>query len=66
MKKKKLRTRTKFVIAAMVAIVIYAAISLAWAWFGKEISDTLTTCWFAAWTVELALLAGIKIKDKDE
>lgn len=64
--RKKIRTRTKFVIAAMVAIVIYAAICIIWAWYDKEVSDTLTTCWFAAWTVELALLAGIKIKDKDE
>lgn len=62
---KKMRTRTKFVIAAMVAIVLYAAVCLTWEWFGKETSDTLTTCWFSAWTIELALLAGIKIKDKD-
>lgn len=65
MKKKQLRTRTKFVIAAMIAIVVYAAVSIVWAWYDKTISDTLTTCWFTAWTVELALLAGIKIKDKE-
>lgn len=63
--KKGIRTRTKFVIAAMIAIVIYAAVCIAWSWFDKTVSDTLTTCWFAAWTVELALLAGIKIKDKE-
>ena len=63
--KKKVRNRTKFVIAAMIAIVLYAAVCIVRSWFDKTISDTLTTCWFAAWTVELALLAGIKIKDKE-
>ena len=28
------------------------------------ISSELTVAWFSAWTVELALLFGIKIKDK--
>ena len=34
--------------------------------YDKEVSDTLTVSWFAAWTAELALLAGIKITDKEE
>ena len=32
----------------------------------KVVPDSLTVAWFAAWTAELALLAGIKIKGKDE
>ena len=28
-------------------------------------SAELTTAWFAAWTIELALLYGIKVKSKD-
>jgi hypothetical protein len=30
------------------------------------VSSELTVAWFAAWTVELGLLAGIKIKDSSE
>ena len=32
----------------------------------KTVPDSLTVAWFAAWTAELALLANIKIKGKDE
>ena len=32
----------------------------------KIVPDSLTVAWFAAWTAELALLANIKIKGKDE
>ena len=32
----------------------------------KMVPDTLTVAWFSAWTVELALLAGLKIKSKEE
>ena len=28
---------------------------------GSEISSTITTCWFAFWTVEILALAGIKV-----
>lgn len=45
----------------VVAIVVYAVADLALQYFtGNEISSTLTTCWFAFWGSELALLAGIK------
>jgi len=30
------------------------------------VPDSLTVAWFAAWTAELALLANIKIKGKDD
>lgn len=32
----------------------------------KTVPDTLITAWFAAWSIELALLFGIKIRGKDE
>lgn len=32
----------------------------------KTVPDSLTVAWFAAWTAELALLANIKIKGKDD
>ena len=45
----------------VVAIVVYAVADLVLQYFtGSEISSTLTTCWFAFWGSELALLAGIK------
>lgn len=64
--KKKLKNRTKFAIAACINIIWYTVACLILVIFEKEIPDALTTCWFAAWTVELALLFGIEIKKKDE
>lgn len=57
-----MRTRTKFVIAAIVAIMLYTVAVFVAAFFDKQIPDSLTVAYFSAWTVELALLAGIKIK----
>ena len=31
----------------------------------KTVPDALTVAWFGAWTVELGLLFGIRIKDKE-
>ena len=66
MRKKKLRTRTKFVIASMTAIVAYTIVDFVLLFLEREVDTTLTVAWFAAWTTELALLAGIKIKDKGD
>lgn len=63
-KKKPLRTRTKFVIAAMVNISWYTIAVLAISCFDHTVPSELTVAWFGAWTVELALLAGIKVKSK--
>lgn len=65
MQKKKMKNRTKFVIAAIIAITSYTITSIVLLFYDKSISDTLTVSWFTAWTAELALLAGIKIKDKE-
>lgn len=60
-----MKTRTKFVIAAIINIIWYTLVCLVAAFLDKAVSDTLTIAWFSAWTVELALLAGIKVKGKE-
>lgn len=62
---KKLNKRTKFTILAMVMIIAYTVVSLILAANGKEVPAELTVSWFGAWTVELALLFGLKIKAKE-
>ncbi|MEG2175718.1 MAG: hypothetical protein RRY97_02495 [Oscillibacter sp.] len=59
-KKKPLRTRTKFVIAAMVNISWYTIAVLAISCFDHTVPSELTV----AWTVKLVLLAGIKVKSR--
>lgn len=66
MPKKKLKNRTKFAILSVVNLTWYAIAVLVLTYFDKVVPDTLTQAWFAAWTVELALLFGIKIKDKGD
>lgn len=64
--KKKMKTRTKFTIFSMFNLIWYTVAVL---WLSSNdhiVPDALTVAWFAAWTVELALLFGIKIKDKSE
>ena len=61
-----MKKRTKFVIAAMVNIIWYTIVVLVLSYKDKTVPDALTVAWFSAWTVELALLAGIKLKGKDE
>ena len=61
-----MKKRTKFVIAAMINIIWYTIVALILSAKDKTVPDALTVAWFSAWTVELALLAGIKVKGKDE
>lgn len=63
---KKLRKRDKYLIAAVANLVWYCIAALILTGCDKTVPDSLTVAWFAAWTAELALLAGIKIKGKDE
>ena len=63
---KKMRKRTKFVIAAMTNIIWYTVAVLILSAKDKTVPDALTVAWFSAWTVELAILYGIKVKGKDE
>lgn len=61
----KMRKRTKFTIVAIVNIIWYTIAVLIINACGHEVQSELTIAWFAAWTAELALLAGIKIKEKE-
>lgn len=61
-----MKKRTKFTIAAIVNLTWYCVAALVLSALGKTVPDSLTVAWFAAWTVELALLFGIKIKNKGE
>ena len=60
-----MRTRTKFAICAVCAILLYTAASFWMSYNGKYVPDSLTTAFFAAWTVELGLLFGIKLTDRE-
>ena len=62
----KLRKRDKYVIAAVLNLCWYCIAVLVLTAHDKVVPDSLTVAWFSCWTVELALLAGIKIKEKGE
>ena len=62
----KLPKRDKYLIAAIANLLWYCIAALVLTAYDKAVPDTLTVAWFAAWTAELALLAGIKIKDKGD
>lgn len=62
--KKKIKKRTLFTILAVFNLTWYTVVVLVANFFDHTISPELTLGWFAAWTVELALLYGIKVKDK--
>ena len=61
-----MKTRTKFVICSVINLIWYTIATLVLTWFDKTVPDSLTVAWFSAWTVELALLAGIKIRGNVE
>ena len=63
--KKKLKKRTKFTILAVFNIIWYAIADIILTYHGTPLPSDLTIAWFTAWTVELALLYGIKVKSKD-
>lgn len=63
---KRMRKRDKYVIAAVLNLWWYCIAVLVLTAYDKVVPDSLTVAWFAAWTAELGLLAGIKIKGKDE
>lgn len=65
-KLKTMRKRDKYVWAAIFNLTWYCVSVLVLSGFGKIVPDSLTVMWGAAWTAELALLAGIKIKGKDD
>ena len=63
---KALKKRDKYVLSAIVNLTWYCVAALVLSAMGKTVPDSLTVAWFSAWTVELGLLFGIKIKNKGE
>lgn len=61
-----MKKRTKFTIISIINIIWFTIVVLILSMLDKTIPDSLITCWFGAWTIELALLFGIKVKSKDE
>lgn len=62
-----MRTRTKFVILAILSLYACFIANIVLSAFGKEqLSDAFCVAWTSAFTVELALLAGITVKGKGE
>ena len=65
-KLKTMHKRDRYVWAAIFNLTWYCIAVIAAAFFDKMVPDALTVAWFSAWTVELALLFGIKVKAKEE
>ena len=63
---KKLKSRTKFTLVAIFKLEWYTVVALYLSSINVTVPSELTVAWFAAWTVELGLLFGIKIKEKGE
>ena len=63
---KALKKRDKYVLAAIANLTWYCVAVLILTGCEKTVPDSLTVAWFSAWTVELGLLYGIKIKNKGE
>ena len=63
---KKLKSRTKFTLVAIFNLEWYTVAVLYLSATNVTVPSELTVAWFAAWTVELGLLFGIKIKSKEE
>lgn len=61
-----MKKRDKYLIAAIANLTWYCIAALVLTALGATVPDSLTVAWFAAWTAELALVAGIKIKNKGE
>ena len=61
--KPKMKKRTMFTILSVVNLTWYTVAVLILNFFDHTVSPELTIGWFAAWTAELALLFGIKVKD---
>ena len=61
-----MRKRTKFTILSIFNLTWYAVVVLILNACGHTVDTELTVGWFTAWTFELALLFGIKVKSPKE
>lgn len=57
-----MKKRDKYLIAAICNLTWYCVAALVLSARGAMVPDSLTVAWFAAWTTELALLAGLTVK----
>lgn len=64
--KPKMKRRTKFTILAVFNLTWYAVVVLILNAHDHAVDTVLTGGWFAAWTAELAILYGIKVKSPKE
>ena len=62
----RVKKRDKYLLFSIFNIVWYAIAVLILSAHDKCVPDSLTVAWFSAWTVELALVAGFKIKGRCE
>lgn len=65
-KLKAMKKRDKYVLTAIANLTWYCIVALILSALDKSAPDSLTVAWFSAWTIELGLLYGIKIKNKGE
>lgn len=65
-KLKSLKRRTIFTIVSIFNLEWYTVVVLYLSSINVTVPSELTVAWFAAWTVELGLLFGIKIRSKEE
>lgn len=60
--KKQAKTSNIVLIASIAAITLYTIVALIIQYStGTEVSSTLSTLWYGFWTVEITVLAGIKV-----
>jgi hypothetical protein len=63
---KKQKKRTKFTIVSILNIEIFTIVCFVFVFCDKTLPDELIKWFFRAWTIELAILFGIKLSDKND
>lgn len=61
-----MKRRTIFTIVSIIALLVMGVAETWLVHNGQTYPDTFIVGWYAAWTSELAMLYGIKVKGKNE
>ncbi len=61
-----MKKRDRYLLTAIISIWLFTIAAFVLSYYDHVVPDSLIVAWFSAWTLELALLAGIKIKGKEE
>lgn len=61
-----MRKRDRYLLTAIISIWVFTIAAFILSYYDHTVPDSLVVAWFSAWTLELALVAGIKIKGKEE